>query len=260
VYANLNRGLRDRSVAGYATAGQAAVADGFRAVKCAPFDEVSSTRLDRSGVSRDVDLGVARVASLREAVGAEVDVMVDCHGRFSPSLARQVGRELEPLRLLWLEEPVCWSDDPQALARVGASLTTSLAAGEHAFGVQAFGRLISERSVGILMPDVKYCGGLGEAVKIAGAAEAAGISIAPHNPSGPVATLASVHLSASLSNFLILEFAYGEVPWRADLSRGAERFEDGELLVPEAPGLGVQLDDQVVARYGQRQARTLDQR
>ena len=110
------------------------------------------------------------------------------------------------------------------------------------------------------MPDVKYGGGLGEAVKIAGAAEAAGISIAPHNPSGPVSTLASVNLSASLSNFLILEFAYDEVPWRPDLSPGAERFVDGELLVPETPGLGVQLDGHVVARYGQRQARTLDQR
>jgi galactonate dehydratase len=245
----LNRGLRDRSATGYASAGRAAVADGFRAVKCAPFDEVSGTRLDRSGVSRDLDLGIARVASLREAVGADVDVMVDCHGRFTPSMALQVGRELEPLRLLWLEEPVCWTNDPQALAQIGASLLTPLAAGEHAFGVQTFGRLIRDRSVDVLMPDVKYCGGLGEAVKIAGAAEAAGISIAPHNPSGPVSTLASVHLSASLSNFLILEFAYDEVPWRPDLSPGAERFVDGELLVPETPGLGVQLDEHVVARY-----------
>ena len=94
VYANLNRELRDRSAAGYASAGRAAVADGFRAVKCAPFDEVSSTRLDRSGVSRDLDLGIVRVASLREAVGADVDVMVDCHGRFTPGMALQVGREL----------------------------------------------------------------------------------------------------------------------------------------------------------------------
>ncbi len=99
------------------------------------------------------------------------------------------------------------------------------------------------------MPDVKYCGGLGEAVKIAGAAEAAGISNAPHNPSGPVSTLASVHLSALLSNFLILEFAYDEVPCRPNLSPGAERFVDGELLVLETPGLGVRLDKQVVARY-----------
>jgi galactonate dehydratase len=100
------------------------------------------------------------------------------------------------------------------------------------------------------MPDVKHCGGLWEGKKIAAMAEAQRVMVSPHNPSGPIATLASAHLAAPLPNFSRLEFAWGEVPWRAALTTPTEPVANGELPIPQGPGLGATLDSAMLAEHG----------
>ena len=124
----------------------------------------------------------------------------------------------------------------------------ALAGGEALFGRRAFWPLIVNRSLDVIMPDVKHAGGISETRRIASLAEVMQVAVAPHNPSGPVSTLASVHLCAAIPNFLILEFPFGEVPWRAAITQPNELIQNGHITVPDLPGFGIELDlDQVEA-------------
>ena len=249
LYANVNRGTWDRSPEGFAESARRAVAEGFTAVKCAPFDEVHRRDLDRADLRRSADAGLERLRAVRGAVGPEVDVLVDCHARFTPSLAQRMAKELEPLDLFWYEEPVPCTQ-LQALADVTALASMPVASGESLFGREGFWEMISTRAVDVLMPDVKHAGGIQECVRIASLAEVRELPVAPHNPAGPVSTAASVHLCAVLPNFLILEYAWGEVPWRSALIAPAENIVDGYLDVPTAPGLGIELLNEAVEEMG----------
>lgn len=122
------------------------------------------------------------------------------------------------------------------------------AAGEHEADLGRFALLLAA-GVRYLMPDVKHCGGLWQALRVAALAEAHGAVLTPHNPSGPVSRAASVHVCAVVPNAGPLELPWGEVPWRGDLLRPAERVETGSLPVPTAPGLGVTLDPATTAEY-----------
>lgn len=124
-------------------------------------------------------------------------------------------------------------------------------AGAEVFGKEGFAPLCRTRALAVIMPDMKHCGGLLEGKKIAAVAELDGVAVSPHNPSGPVATAASVQLCASLSNVSILEFAWGEVPWRAELINPPEEFVMGRIRVPDGPGFGIKLNDKEVARRAQ---------
>jgi galactonate dehydratase len=249
VYANVNRAVVDRAPEGFAAAARAATSDGFTAVKLAPFDGVEK---GAGGPEADrlIALGVERVRAVREAVGSSVDVMVDCHDRFTRQRGIEVAAELTSLDLLWFEEPIrveSGLDDLEALAR---SVSMPVAAGELLFGRAGFWPVLKRRSVATIMPDVKHCGGLWEGRKIAALAEAAGIAVSPHNPSGPIASLASVHLSATIPNCPLLEYAWGEVPWRSALVTPGEQLVDGQAIVPQAPGLGATLDEATLAEHG----------
>ncbi len=247
LYATLNRGIFDRTPEGFAAAARRAVAEGFRAVKCAPFDGVARGGGPSAEREAAVAVGLERVAAVREAIGAAVELMVDCHGRFSEGEAVQVARRLEPFRLRWLEEPVPFDPDPAPLARVRRMAPMPIAAGELLFGVEGFRPLLEHGAADVIMPDVKHCGGLAAAHAIAGLAADYGVAVAPHNPSGPLSTLASAHLCAALANAPLLEYAWGEVPWRASLLRPPERVAGGALHLPAGPGLGAAVDGTVLA-------------
>ena len=120
---------------------------------------------------------------------------------------------------------------------------------ESIFGLENMRPFLLERVVDVLMPDVKHCGGLQEAVAIANAARLNRLLVAPHNPSGPVATVASAHVAAVIPNFLILEYAWGEVDWRSTLLDPVEPVKDGYLLLSEAPGLGYRMNPAIVAEH-----------
>lgn len=249
LYANVNRATFDRSPAGFAESARRAVADGFRAVKCAPFDDVSYQWPDREANLRGIAVGVERVAAIRAAIGPGIRLMVDCHSRFDVPTAIRVARELETLDLAWLEEPVPdW--DLDGLERIREHSPMPIAGAESLIGRTGFWETIRRRVLDVIMPDVKHAGGILELRKIAALAETCRLSVAPHNPSGPVSTLASVHLCAAIPNFLALEFPWGETSWRGQLLSPAEVIVDGSIAVPERPGLGFALDPDVVRAHG----------
>ena len=248
LYANLNRGTRDRSVEGFAAAAASAAAAGFGAVKCTPFDEIRHDRLDRDGVEEDLDLGVARIAASREAVGPGVDLLVDCHCRFSFALARRAAEKVRGLDLYWLEEPLP-REQVREMCALRETSGMTLAGGESFFGREGFWEYVCKGAVDVIMPDVKHAGGISECRRIAALAETRNIPVSPHSPAGPVSTIAGVHLAASIPNFLILEYAFGEVPWREQLIVPPERIEGGFMPLPEGPGLGVELNRESVAEH-----------
>jgi galactonate dehydratase len=246
LYANINRRTVDRSPDDFAAAAAAAVADGFTAVKIAPFDELHAPDRIRTGRGAACALGIERVAAVRQAVGDDIELAVDCHARMEPSEAIAVGRRLERYDLLWYEEPVSCLD-PAGLKAVSSSVGIATASAESLFAVEGFRPFLCDRIVDVLMPDVKHCGGIAELVDLAGAARIKELLVAPHNPSGPVAAAASAHAVAGLENFLILEYAWGEVPWRAELLDPPERIEDGCLVLSDRPGLGHRLREDRIA-------------
>lgn len=250
LYANVNRAVVDRSPAGFARAAAHAVAEGFTAVKLAPFDGVVWSRRDRLEARDALRTGVERVAAVREAIGPRVDLHVDCHGRLTREMALPVARELAALNVVWFEDPTEPTDDLAGLAAIGAAVDLPLVTGELLFGRAQFWPLIQSRAVGTIMLDVKHCGGLWEGRKIAALAETTRTMVSPHNPSGPISMLASAHLAATLPNFAIMEHAWGEVPWRPALTSPAEPIADGHFLVPQSPGLGATLDEALLQEHG----------
>ncbi len=248
LYANINRATQDRSPQGFATNAAKAAADGFGAIKASPFDGFPALTAPAAAIRQSADLGIARVHAIRQATGPQRELMIDCHSHFDVPLAVETAHQLEPERLAWYEEPVAPTRTAE-LTSIRKSIAQCIAAGELLFGMAGFAPLASSGASDILMPDVKYCGGLMEAHRIAALAELHGREISPHNPSGPVATAVSVHLAAGLPNCKILEYAWGEVPWRAQLISPPETFAKGGILVPNAPGYGIELNEKVVSSH-----------
>jgi galactonate dehydratase len=257
LYANVNRHVRDRSPEGFARAARQAVDQGFTAVKLAPFDELREPDHVRTGPQAAWRSGVARVEAVRAAIGGHIDLAVDCHGRMEPSEAIQVGRALAGCDLLWYEEPVPHTH-VDGLARVSNAVPMPIASAESIFGMEGFRPFLTRRLVDVIMPDIKHAGGLMETLRIAHAARMSQLLVAPHNPSGPVATVATAHVACTLPNYAILEYAWGEVDWRADLLIPAEPVRDGHLLLSEAPGLGYRLNPAVVEAHRRAAPRVAD--
>lgn len=248
VYANVNRATRPRTPAGFAAAARAAVQEGFRAVKAAPFDGFPARGSSAAAIASAVDAGIACAAAMREAIGPEVELMLDCHSFFDVPLAIEVARRLEPLSLAWYEEPVAPEKVDETL-EIRQRIKQPMAGGEILYGVAGFAPLSRRQAVHVIMPDVKHCGGLLELTRIAAMADADGVTVAPHNPSGPVSTAASVQVCAVLRNFRLLEFQWGEAAWRQDLLNPPERFTRGVIAIPERPGFGIALNDTVARAH-----------
>ncbi|HWI13557.1 MAG TPA: mandelate racemase/muconate lactonizing enzyme family protein [Burkholderiales bacterium] len=257
VYANINRGARDRSPAGIAQAAVNAVAGGFRAVKIAPFDGVLPGDHAMAEGRARIRRGVERVLAMRDAVGPKIDIMVDCHWRFEETAALDVARDLAPARLYWLECPVSENPDGYAaLARVRDrvhELGMKLAGAERQVGAAGFRPYVEGRLLDVVMPDVKYAGGCSEMLKIAALCERNGVAFSPHNPTGPVCNLVSMHVCAVAPAFLVLEHQLAESGLYYDVVRGFRpRLVDGCFEVPDTPGLGVELDENVLAAHPYR--------
>ena len=257
VYANINRATNERDAHGrrlisaFQSNAENALKSGFKAVKLAPFDDMKPLKnSDSAQIGSDIDYAVSCIEAVRKTIGPETDLLIDVHSHLNQELAISTAKRLEKANLYWFEEPV----DPQKFPAETRAITEATrqpsAGGESIFGRQGFAELIATRALDVIMPDVKHCGGIQELRFIAALAETAGnIAIAPHNPSGPVSTAASVQVCASIPNFSILEYAYGEVPWRAELLSPIERFENGFIRVPDAPGLGHKLNAALVKKY-----------
>ncbi len=198
---------------------------------------------------RPVRYAERMVRAVREAVGDEMDLMVDLHARCaSPAMALQYCRAFEPYGLLFFEEP-CPTEDLEATAQVTRAANIPIATGERLVGRHQFRELFERRACHIIQPDLSHCGGLWEARKIAAAAEAHSIAVAPHNPNGPIATAAAVHFALATPNWVIQEAISSDVPWRHEVVQSAHRVAAGHYEVPAAPGLGVEVDERAAARH-----------
>ena len=224
---------------------QQAVADGFTAFKSMAVP--STMPLEGNAPVRYAE---RCVAAMRDAVGPDIDIMVDCHARPSPRMGLLFAKALEPYKLYWLEEP-CWPEAIDGIAEIQRAVTTPIATGERLVGLHAFRDLLEKRAASVLQPDITHCGGLTEARRIATLAEAYRVSLAPHNPQGPVSTAASLELGIATPSYIICESVHTDVPWRADVVReGFTVDPKGRLVRPNTrPGLGIEINEAEVKRH-----------
>jgi len=227
----------------YAAKAKHAVATGFRALKWDPF-ETAYLEMDRAQRHRTI----AIVEAVRDAVGPDVDLMLDVHGRLNVPTAIAMTRALERFDLTWIEEPLP-PESIDALAEVRAKSAVPVAAGERYFEPERFAELIAKPAVDILQPDVGHLGGMLETKKVAGMAHTRFLPVAPHNPTGPVMNAMTLHLAAAIPNFSIFETVMIDVPWRRELVAESLEFRDGYLMVPTTPGLGVELHEAACAKF-----------
>jgi galactonate dehydratase len=195
------------------------------------------------------DLGYARVQAVRQAVGPDVEIMVECHGWFGPGSAIEMGRRLVDLSPSYYEEPVD-AMNVECMKKVADNVPLKIAAGERLYTRYMFREYIESQVLDLLQPDVGLAGGITETKKIAAAAETYDLYVQPHNCHGPIATAAAVQLDACLTNFLIQELVPFRDPIAYDLvNEPLERtVVDGYMPLPEGPGLGVTLNEDLVSR------------
>ncbi|HEY4977598.1 MAG TPA: mandelate racemase/muconate lactonizing enzyme family protein [Candidatus Acidoferrum sp.] len=230
-------------------------AAGFTALK---FDlDVPGTQgadlYNRVLSNRAIDHAVSMIAAVREAVGVDTDIAVDCHWRYNASDIVTVARELEPFRLLWLEDPVP-PDNIAALREVSAKVRVPIATGENLFLFEGFQEIIAQHALSVVTPDLQKVGGLSIAQSIAQFADVHSMPVAPHNISSPVGTLVAAHFCASIPNFLALEFHAADVPFWNELVDGLPKpiIQNGFIHLTEKPGLGVTLNEEVARRYARK--------
>jgi galactonate dehydratase len=221
------------------------VEEGFTAMKTMAVPET----MPLEG-NRPIRYAEACVAAMRDAVGDGIDLMVDCHARPSPRMGMLFAKALEPFNLYWFEEP-CWPETMEDIALIQRAVKTPIATGERLVGIHAFRELFERRAASVIQPDITHCGGLTEARRIAAMAEAYRVSIAPHNPQGPVSTAASLEFGFATPSYIICEQVHSDVPWRAEVVReGFTVDPKGQIVRPNTkPGLGIEIDENVVRQH-----------
>ena len=234
----------------YAAAAQMAVNEGFDLVKF-DLDVPSGRELNRK--SRHFDLPEIEhkrqiVEAVTDEVGSNAEVGVDLHWNFNPETAERLCRALEPYDLAYVEDPLP-PENIDALRELKRRVDVTLLTGENLYGRYGFRDLIEKQAVDFLAPDVPKTGGIAETKKIADMAEAYYQTLIPHNIGSPVATVATAHVGATVPNFYGLEYHAREVPWWEDLVVGDDLIQEGTMTVPDEPGLGIELDWDVVEEY-----------
>src|SRR5271170_1061760 len=192
---------------------------------------------------------IARVAAVRRALGPQAKLMVDVNCAWSPAMAIEMGRAMEPYRLYWIEEPVA-TDDIEGSAAVAAALATPIAGYETELGLYGFRELIGRGAVDIVQPDLAWSGGFSECRRIAAYAQAHHRMVAPHAFASAVNLVAALHFVAAVPNGLVLEWDQNPNAIRDELLKEPLRLEsDGTVKLPERPGLGIELDRAAVERF-----------
>ncbi len=225
----------------------ACVREGFTAVKFDPAGPYGVFDPRQPSLER-MELSEAFVRTLRDAVGNEADLLFGTHGQFTPSGAIRLARRLEAYDPLWFEEPVA-AEMPEEMARVARSTTIPIATGERLATKHEFARVLATGAASILQMALGRVGGLLEAKKIAGMAEAHYAQIAPHLYCGPIEGAANVQIATASPNFLILESIRRWDGFHATILKSPIRWEDGHVIPPEAPGIGVELDEDVARAH-----------
>ena len=191
------------------------------------------------GSEPTVAASVERVRVMREAIGPDIDLMCDINQLWSVNQAIEVGRRVEPYHLFWLEDPTA-HDDFAGLARIADNLVTPIAAGEYHYGIVPFRHMLEARSIDVVMIDLLRVGGITQWMKVAGMAEAFNLPVVSH-----LVPELHVHLIAAIPHGLTVEY----MPWTLRLYEETPRLENGHLIVPDKPGLGVAFDQAALKRY-----------
>lgn len=240
LYANINRRTADRSPESFAQSARQAVTAGHKALKLAPFDGIGEAGPDDPAAL--FAAGIARVEAVREAVGTSIDVLVDCHWRLDLPLALRLVDAARELALFWVECPLPEiAGNIEALRQIRGAANAAdvrLAGLERTTRPSALVPFLAGGCYDVVMPDVKYAGGLSGVGEIAILADAFGVAIAPHNPTGPVCHMASLHVGATLENLLILEIQFDETPCFGSLLQcSLPQIVQGQSEVPTVNGV-----------------------
>ena len=215
---------------------------GFTAMKWDPFREGGQV-IQRS----EEEFALACVKAVREAVGPSVDILIECHGRFNMHSAIRIAHKLEPYDPFFYEEPIP-PDNLDALAALQRSINLPIATGERLYTRWEFRPLFEKNAAQIIQPDICNVGGIWELRKIAAMAEAYYVSVQPHNSNGPVQTIASLHLDASIPNFVFQEFFYPYLDMYNEVLTEPIIYKDGYLEIPTSPGLGTDIREDVIRK------------
>jgi galactonate dehydratase len=228
----------------YAGRAREAVAKGYTALK---FDPFGTAWKDMSPQETEATLDL--VAAVRDAVGPKIGLMIEFHGRLSAGAAIEMMRRLERFDPVWCEEPVV-PESIDLLLKVKQQTHGAIAAGERLYTLADFDRLTRLRAADVVQMDIAHCGGILVGKKIAAMAAVQDMRVAPHCSIGPVALAAALHFDVSTPNFMIQEaFAEFDVPWRNSLVRGWNPVKDGEFILSDEPGLGLDIDEAVIAQH-----------
>ncbi len=222
---------------------KASISAGFTAVKI-----LAVPRSEPLGSAASLKLADELMFAARNAAGPDIDIMIDFHGRTSAAAAIAYAEVLAPYKPFFLEE-VVQPNQIEAFARVRDKVSTPLASGERLLTRSEFLPFLKAGLIDVAQPDVCHAGGITELRKIASLCETFGVTMAPHNPLGPIATMVNVHLGLSISNFLIQEVMRSDVPWRGDIVHGVPEIKNGYIHPPTAPGIGVEFDEAEAAKH-----------
>ncbi|MBQ2966964.1 MAG: galactonate dehydratase [Clostridia bacterium] len=220
-----------------------AVQRGVTAMKWDPFGK---NYLSIS--NRELDKALRCVAAVREAVGPQVDLLIEGHGRFDIATGIKIAKELEQFKPMLFEEPTP-PDSIDALLEVKKKSPVPISAGERAYTRWEYQRFLEKRCADYIQPDISHAGGIGELRKIGAMSEPYYVGFAPHNPSGPVANAATLQLAACSPNFSILEIMYSDVDYRKDITNEDLKYEDGFMFIPDKPGLGIEINEEECLKH-----------
>jgi len=224
-----------------------AVAKGFSGLKWDPFGSAWQT-LNR----KEFQFAIDCVAAVRDAVKDKALLLIEGHGRFNVPTAIRVGKALEEFDIHWFEEPVP-PNNLEGLVNVRNNTNVAIAAGERIFNRSQFKTFLNMGCADFLQPDLTHVGGIGEVRKIAAMAEAYHLPVCPHNPTGPVANAAVLQIAACTPNFYLLETMATDVSIRSEVAVETIKMENGNMVIPDAPGLGVDINEEEIVKYPYKQ-------
>ena len=241
----------------YAKAATGAVKQGFNAVKFDIDEANDPNRYDRynwTANPAELDRMYQSIAAVRKAVGPKIDICVDMHGRYDTPTGLKVAKLMEPLNLMWLEEPVP-AENIEAYKRIADETSTPICAGENQYLAYGFRRMLEIGAVDIVMPDLQKAGGLGEGQRIANLANLYYVPFAPHMVASYLGAMAAAHVCASVPNFLILEwqiYFHNDPMWKEIVTFEGPMVKDSYIPLSEKPGIGVEINEEGMKKYASK--------
>jgi galactonate dehydratase len=255
LYANYWFTGAEHSPESYAAEARKVVKQGFTGMKFDPFAHVNylygrDLAPNLALTPEQQDLAYELSAAVREAVGPKIALMIETHAMLNGEMAVKMAQRLAPLNITWYEEPV-GPENPEALLALRRRLPAniSITVGERNYTRHGFRGVLENHICDVIMPDITRCGGPSELKRIASQAEVYNVLIAPHNPNGPLSTIASAHVCAAIPNFFRQEFIFTDVPWRDTVIDHPLDIRNGSLHVSDRPGLGVDLVESEMEKH-----------